>query len=77
MYYSDKCPYCSKIFYVFSDDKEAAAKALYAGIKQHLIDYDEDRKEYKMDDSPEQDTNEIYNEVAETNEPPAGGYEIK
>lgn len=76
MYYSDKCPYCGKIFYVFNDSKEEASRELYAGIKQHLIDYDEDRKEYKMDDSPTQDSNEIYSELTETNEPPAGGYPL-
>lgn len=77
MYYSDKCPYCSKTFYVFNDNKEMASRSLYAGIKLHLIEYDEDRKEYKLDDGPKADSDEIYSELVESNTPPPGGYEIK
>ena len=77
MYYSDTCSYCSRLFYTFNDHKEYAAQTLYAGIKQHLIDYSEDEKEHKFDDGPSLDTNEIYNEMVESNEPPAGGYELK
>lgn len=77
MYYSDTCPYCSKIFYTFNDSKEAASKILYAGIKQHLIDYNEDSKEYKLDDTPKEDSDEIYAELTETNEPPQGGFELE
>lgn len=77
MYYSDKCPYCGKIFYVYTSDKTSASQVLYAGIKQHLIDYDEDRKEYKLDDGPQEDANEIYKEMTESPEPPSGGYPLK
>lgn len=77
MYYSDKCPYCSKIFYVFNDDKAEAAKELYAGIKQHLIDYNEDSKEYTFDEGEEKESNQIYGEMTETKEPPPGAYEIE
>lgn len=77
MYYSDKCPYCGKIFYVFNDNKEAASHTLYTGIKQHQAEYDEDRKEYTMDEGEEKESNEIYSEMTESNEPPAGGYIIE
>jgi hypothetical protein len=77
MYYSDRCSYCSRVFYTFSDRKEQAAATLYAGIKQHLQDYGEDEKEHKFDDGASLDTNEIYAELTESNEPPAGGYELK
>jgi hypothetical protein len=46
-------------------------------VKQHLIDYNEDHKEYEMDDGEQADSNQIYNEMIEANDPPAGGYEIK
>ena len=77
MYYSTKCSYCSRLFYTFNEDKYQAAIALYNGIKQHLIDYDEDRKEHEFDDGQEIDSNEIYKTMAESNEPPPGGYEIE
>ncbi len=77
MYYSHPCSYCTKVFYVFSDSKEHASRALYAGIKQHLTEYDEDRKEYKFDDGPVADSNEIYAGIGESEVPPAGGYELK
>jgi len=48
---------------------------LYYTIKQHLIDYDEDRKEYEMDDGEQMDSDQIYSEMREYNNPPAGGYE--
>lgn len=77
MYYSHPCSYCSKVFYTFNDDKFAAAKALYAGIKKHLQDYGEDDKEHKFDDGPEIDTNEVYGEMTESSEAPAGGYQVE
>lgn len=76
MYYSHSCSYCSKIFYTFADNKEQAAAKLYDGIKQHLIEYDEDRKEHEFDDGRSIDTNEVYSAITESPEPPGGGYEI-
>ena len=76
MYYSHRCSYCTKIFYTYNSSKEQAAKVLYVGIKQHLIDYNEDHKEYDFDDGPEIDTNEVYNAVFELEDPPSGGYEL-
>lgn len=76
MYYSHPCSYCSKLFYTYNTDKFQAAKILYAGIKQHLIDYDEDHKEYKFDDGPTIDTNEVYAALTESDTPPSGGYEL-
>jgi len=76
MYYSFPCPYCSKIFYIFNDSKDAASKALYDGIKQHLTEYDEDRKEHQLDDGVSEDSLEIYNGIQESSEVPPGGYEI-
>jgi len=65
-----------KVFYVFSSNKEQASHQLYAGIKKHLVDYDEDRKEYKFDDGEQADSNEIYGEMTESNDPPSGGYQV-
>jgi hypothetical protein len=76
MYYSHPCSYCGKIFYTFDEDKYRAAQTLYAAIKQHLIDYDEDRKEYDFDDGPSIDTNEVYTALSESKTPPSGGYEV-
>lgn len=76
MFYSHPCSYCDKIFYTFNDSKFEAAKTLYAGIKQHLIDYDEDHKEYAFDDGPEIDTNRVYDEMIELKDRPAGGFEL-
>ena len=77
MYYSYPCPYCARVFYTFNNNKETAAASLYANIKQHLKDYNEDDKEHILDDGPEKDINEIYADVTQSNEVPAGGYEIK
>lgn len=77
MYYSHPCSYCTKVFYVYHNSKEAAAKILYFGIKQHLIDYNEDHKEFDFDDGPEIDVNEVYYALIELNDPPVGGYELK
>jgi hypothetical protein len=63
------------VFYTYDDSKEQAARRLYYSVKQHLIDYDEDHKEYEMDDGVEMDTNQIYDEMVETNYAPEGGYE--
>jgi len=76
MYYSHPCSYCVKIFFTFNESKERASEILYYGIKQHLIDYDEDHKEFQFDDGPSIDINEVYAVVIESNDPPAGGYEL-
>lgn len=76
MYYSHPCSYCDKIFYTFNESKEDAANMLFEGIKQHLIEYDEDDKEYEFDDGPEIGANDIYATMRESKNPPEGGYEI-
>lgn len=76
MYYSHKCSYCSKLFYTYHSNKNAAAKQLYQGIKQHLIDYDEDRKEYEFDEHPSIEASQMYREMVESDHKPAGGYEV-
>ena len=76
MYYSHSCSYCSKIFYTFHDSKQRASETLYYGIKKHLIDYNEDHKEYQFDDGPSIDINEVYVAIVESDTEPAGGYEL-
>lgn len=76
MYYVRQCTYCVKIFYTFHTNKTAAARVLYNGIKKHLGEYDEDRKEFEMDAYPEKEVNEMYAEMTEMNEPPSGGYQL-
>lgn len=74
MYYTHPCSYCAKIFYVYHDSKEQAAKILYYGIKKHLVEWNEDHKEYQFDDGPQIDINEVYYAIVELADPPAGGY---
>lgn len=76
MYYSHPCSYCRKIFYTYQDSKETASKVLYRGIKKHLIEWNEDHKEYKFDDGPQADSNEIYYAMAELKERPSSGYKL-
>lgn len=76
MYYAHKCTYCLRIYYIYHTNKTEAARLLYDGIKKHLIDYDEDRKEYEMDSSPDREANEMYIEMTEMNEPPSGAYKL-
>lgn len=76
MYYSHKCSYCSKVFYTFNSSKEYASRALYHGIKKHLIDYNEDHKEYRFDDGPKTDSNEVYAAMTESTSAPSGGYKV-
>ncbi len=76
MYYSHPCTYCTKIFYTYHESKEGAASVLYYGIKAHLIEYEEDHKEYQMDDDPSVDINKIYYAAVELHEAPSGGYEL-
>lgn len=74
MYYSFPCTYCHRVFYTYDSDKHRAALTLYRTIKQHLIDYDEDKKEYELDDGEQMDTNQIYTEMKPSHHAPAGGY---
>lgn len=76
MYYSQSCSYCNKIFYTYNNNKDRAAQTLAAGIKEHLVESGEDEKEHKYDDGHREDSNEIYGEMHESNEPPSGGYEL-
>ena len=77
MYYSHPCSYCGKVFYTFNDNKEIASQVLYEGIKEHLKEYDEDHKEYEFDEDPEIEKNQMYKEMTESKEKPAGGYELE
>lgn len=76
MYYSHSCTYCSKVFYTYHSIKEAAAEILYKGIKSHLIEYQEDHKEYELDEGPSIEIDQMYYAISETEEAPAGGYEL-
>ncbi len=76
MYYSHSCSYCTKVFYTYTNSKHQAAKTLYHGIKAHLIEYNEDHKEYAFDDGAEIDINEVYVAITELTEKPSGGYEL-
>jgi hypothetical protein len=75
MYYSFSCTYCGRSFYTFNNNKSAAAATLYTAIKQHLIDYGEDEKEYEMDDGHQMDTDQIYAGMVGYDEEP-GGWEV-
>lgn len=77
MYYSHQCSYCHKVFYTYNNDKHAAAATLYAGIKDHLIQYGEDDKEHEFDDGASIDTQEVFAAMSESSDAPSGGYELK
>lgn len=77
MYYSHGCTYCTKVFFTYHGTKERAAEILYVGIKAHLVDYNEDHKEYELDDDPKIEIDEMYYAMIELNEPPTAGYELK
>ncbi len=78
MYYSFPCPYCRKVFYTFSDNKEEASRILYSGIKSHQKDYGEDEKEYTMDDEYiTTEINRVYANLSQSHEKPSGGYELE
>lgn len=77
MYYSHTCLYCTKVFYTYHNSKDQASHILYRGIKAHLIEYNEDHKEYKFDDGEQADSDEIYYEIIELSEPPADGYKLQ
>lgn len=76
MYYLRSCTYCTKIFYTYHNNREQAAKIIFEGLKAHLIEYDEDHKEYQLDETPEIEIDQMYYEVIESEEEPAGGYEL-
>lgn len=76
MYYSYPCSYCSKVFYTFNRNKEAAARTLYSGIKAHLIEYNEDHKEYLFDEDPGIEVSQMYYAMVETTTRPLAGYEL-
>lgn len=78
MYYYYSCPYCQKVFYVFNDSKEEAAKQLFNGITQHETQYGEDQKDHTLQEyDPETETDMIYNAIQGSNEIPAGAYPIE
>lgn len=76
MYYSHGCSYCTKIFFTFNSNKELAARTLFEGIKKHLIDYDEDHKEFEFDEEVSIEYDQMYKAMNESNDKPAGGYEL-
>lgn len=75
MYYSFRCTYCGRLFYTYDTNKFNAAKTLYGTVKQHLIDSNEDDKEYEMDDGASEDSNQIYAEMVTSEQRPMGGFE--
>ena len=77
MYYSHSCTYCTKIFYTYHNRKEQAAQILYIGIKAHLTDYNEDHKEYELDEDPKIEIDQMYYAMIELLEAPSAGYELK
>lgn len=76
MYYTHPCSYCTKVFYTYHNNREYASRALYYGIKKHLVDYDEDHKEYQFDDGPQVDSNEVYAAMIEFTYIPPGAYPV-
>ena len=77
MYYSYSCPYCQKVFYVFNDSKEEAAKELYEGIDKHEIEYGEDKKDPILHEyDPETETDMIYEKLQGSTEAPEDGYSL-
>jgi len=78
MYYSYSCPYCSKVFYVFSDSKDEAAKELFTGIKNHEIQYGEDKKDPTLTEyNPETEADMIYEKIQGSEDIPPGGYPLE
>ena len=78
MYYSYNCPYCQRLFYVFSESKEEASKELFNGIDEHEKQYGEDTKDnilHEYDEGTEE--NMIYGALQESEELPSGGYPIE
>lgn len=74
MYYSYSCPYCSKLFYVFCESQDEAAKELFAGLQQHQVTYGENTKDPTLSEyDPEVETNMIYSAISGSEEIPSGG----
>lgn len=76
MYYYHYCPYCGKMFYTFANRKQDAAWTLFHGIKKHMIDYNEDDKEFTMDEAESIEEWQMYKIMIETTDEPKGGYEL-
>lgn len=76
MYYSHRCSYCTKVFYVFDSNRTNAARKLYSGIKKHLIAYNEDHKEYQFDEDPGIEANQMYRAMTESSSVPRGAYQV-
>ena len=76
MYYSHSCSYCAKVFYTYHSSKEGAARVLFEGIKKHLIEYAEDHKEFRFDEDPKIEINQMYYAMSESEEEPTGHYEL-
>ncbi len=76
MYYSYNCSYCRRLFYTYHNHRKYAAITLYQGIKKHLIDYNEDHKEFEFDEHPSIEEYQMYNSMSEHEEVPPGGYEL-
>lgn len=76
MYYWYPCSYCGRVFYTFQNYKETAAEVLFNGIKNHLVEYNEDDSEYEFDDRPDLEVNQMYYAMHESLEPPYGAYEL-
>jgi len=64
------------LFYAYDDNKTQAATRLYEGIKAHLKEYGEDRKEHEFDEHPDIEVNQMYKSMEEAEEEPTGGYEV-
>jgi hypothetical protein len=77
MYYSYNCPYCSRLFYTYNSYRKSAASVLYYGIKDHLIKYNEDHKEFQLDDPPRIEINDMLYNMSEHETRPRGGYFLK
>jgi uncharacterized Zn finger protein (UPF0148 family) len=78
MYYLYNCPYCSKDFYVYNENKEEASKQLLAGLKKHEHEWGEDNKDETLTENDEEtEANMIYDAMKESNEIPLDGYPIE
>jgi len=76
MYYSYTCPACNRQFYVYSENKEEAAKQLYAGIDKHEVVYGENQ-DILHEYDPETEENTIYSTLQESESVPQGAYPIE
>jgi hypothetical protein len=78
MYYSYTCPYCGRLFYVFNDSKDEAAKELFDGIKKHEEEYGEDTKDGTLTEyDPETEADMIYEKIQGSETIPSGGYPLE